>query len=409
MLETSDGSAGRHAVRKARERALLSACLGRSSPETSGLSPHEAIEWKSAWRLEYLEKFVREHAHFTETFTGVWQHTAATKHFSRYKYQRFDLRFLATSYLSTLYADMNVRSRESLGLLTSGGMAAITATLNALSVSQDRRMTLCIASDAFFETQSFLRLFARNVEVRDSLDVRGTPYILFLDSIGRKTHSAMLYGAAYAPHAVVFDTTAYDRRDTRIVDVVGFCRERRIPVFLVRSHTKLDTFGIELGRLGSIVGVGNDSVMRSASDHIALAGQNFEPRNVMPLMNWPEAKELSSQRVKALVRSGQESAAAARRVLGRRVRTFHHDLFFVVDLDAGEATDELAAALAERLDQPEHPVRAASSFGQDFFSIDQMRERGARYPALRVAAGDVPRSVASRFGERLAEEIRRLL
>jgi hypothetical protein len=398
---------GRHEARKARERALLSACLGQPSVDASDPTPSEAIQWKAAWRLQYQEAFVREHAHLTETFTGHRDESAIADQFSDYKYQRFDLRFLATSYLSTLYTDMELATEQSLGLLTSGGMAAVTATLYALSSMQPGKMTLRVAPDAFFETHSFLRLFAANVMVDDGSVAGSKPHVLFLDSIGREPHSAMLFDAVRPPDAVVFDTTAYDRRDARIVAVVAHCYEHRIPTFLVRSHTKLDTFGIELGRLGSIVGIDGEAVMRSASNHVALTGQNFDPRNVLPIMNSPEAKKLSTQRVASLRQAGRASALAARRRLGRRVKSFHHGLFFVVDLDSDDPSDELATDLARRLDQSECPVRAAGSFGLDFFAIDQMRERGAPRPALRVAAGDVPRSAATRFGERLADEILR--
>src|SRR5204863_975408 len=52
---------------------------------------------------------------------------------------------------------------------------------------------------------------------------------------------------------IVFDTTCFSSGSGRILWAMSWARTAAVPIVLLRSHTKLDSLGVEYGRLGSAV------------------------------------------------------------------------------------------------------------------------------------------------------------
>src|SRR5204863_9544694 len=52
---------------------------------------------------------------------------------------------------------------------------------------------------------------------------------------------------------IVFDTTCFSSGSGRILRALSWARTAAVPIVLLRSHTKLDSLGVEYGRLGSAV------------------------------------------------------------------------------------------------------------------------------------------------------------
>jgi hypothetical protein len=79
----------------------------------------------------------------------------------------------------------------------------------------------------------------------------GKSQILLLDSCGpADAFKTALRGASRTLDLHVFDTTCFSSVSGHIRRILRWVRKRGIPVVMVRSHTKLDSLGVEYGRLG---------------------------------------------------------------------------------------------------------------------------------------------------------------
>ena len=82
----------------------------------------------------------------------------------------------------------------------------------------------------------------------------GRPRILLLDSSSIFDRTEAVLRCPFPRlDLVVFDTTCFSSSSGRIGRVLRWARRFRLPVVLIRSHTKLDSLGVEYGRLGSVV------------------------------------------------------------------------------------------------------------------------------------------------------------
>jgi hypothetical protein len=134
-------------------------------------------------------------------------------------------------------------------------MAAISALL--LAVASGEASTLVHLPGCYKETLEFAASYAglRTVSLEQDGGnwAQGDRLILWLDMPPFGRCAGALYSYAQAADLIVFDTTAFSAQSRRIPRFLSWARKARTPVILVRSHTKLDSLGIEYGRLGSAI------------------------------------------------------------------------------------------------------------------------------------------------------------
>jgi hypothetical protein len=94
--------------------------------------------------------------------------------------------------------------------------------------------------------------------------------------------------------------------------VVRWARRHDVPVALYRSHNKLDSFGVEYGRLGSIVLTWRRAaarsmrdVVRETRDAIRLLGVAPIPAHLPPFADDDAYVRASAQRTAALIRNAR--------------------------------------------------------------------------------------------------------
>jgi hypothetical protein len=185
-----------------------------------------------------------------------------------------------------------------------------------------------------------------------------------------------------------------------------------VPIALVRSHAKLDCFGTEYGRLGSVVLIAPPSArsrIGALATRVREAVRLFGAAPVLahfpPFERAPDFQACCVLRTAAIVRSTRRMA----RVIGARcpsagLKTFQHGLYLTIAAGAAASADDVktaAADVATGLAAQSLPARHAGSFGFDFVAIEGgASPDGGR--SLRICGGDIPADLSEEIGRRIA-------
>jgi hypothetical protein len=337
----------------------------------------------------------------------------------RYQYQRADL---------TVTGPFPYRCIERAAgadiegpLYTCSGMAAISALL--LAIANGETSTVVHLPGCYKETielaASYAGLRTIPLEQDDSGNgAQGNRKILWLDVTPFGQSAGHLHRCAQSADLIVFDTTAFSAQSLRIPRFLSWARKARSPVVLVRSHTKLDSLGIEYGRLGSTMFLAFPEVplaklarwRKTASrtrDLIRLLGSAALPAHFCPFIGSPAYWQLSSRRSATMLRNDRLLVRTLMQKLGgAAVRRYAHGMFaalvapsFWSETEAAGEADQLAAALAGR----GLPVRHAGSFGFDFVAVEGFFDTGANQRLLRVAMADLPSPICTRVADEISD------
>lgn len=306
-------------------------------------------------------------------------------------------------------------------IYTCSGMAAISALL--LAIASSGASTLVHLPGCYKETlefaASYVGLRTASLEHDSSNWAQGQRIILWLD-MPRFAESSgdHLYRCTRAADFIVFDTTAFSAQSRRIPRFLSEARKARTPVILVRSHTKLDSLGIEYGRLGSAMFLAFPEVplaklarwRKTASrtrELVRLLGSAALPAHFCPFVGSPAYWQLSSSRHAAMLRNGRFLVRTLMQKLGgAAVRRYAHGMFAALvppscwsETEAAGEAEQLAAALAHG----GLPVRHAGSFGFDFVAAEGFFDTDANQHLLRVAMADLPRPICARVTDGIAD------
>ncbi len=323
----------------------------------------------------------------------------------RYGYQRFDLQVTAPP----VYPALGSPERT---FYTCSGMAAVTAVVIALNRLAQSRIAFWSVTDAYFETQHLVRHYADRLDVRvaarfgDLAAEAGDAFIVVhIDSICARGPDELWDLLTDRVILAIFDTTCYSRGDNRIEDTVRRLESRGIPVVIVRSHLKLDSLGLEAGRLGSIhlrAPEGCGAVPRQVLEAIAhLVPDVVRLFGIAPSIDrFPifadddELLELSVLRAEMIKRN---SAAIAdeleRAVPDIAVRRYHHGMFLTLhrsNWTAAEPVRKIASAIEALCRQVGSHVAHATSFGFDFTVVTDVMDVATDRFCLRLAPSDEP-------------------
>ncbi|MGL9622372.1 hypothetical protein QRQ56_30795 [Bradyrhizobium sp. U531] len=250
-----------------------------------------------------------------------WSHGAKSSGPFRfdYDYQRADLSVQGPSF----YRIAGFKISEL--LYTGSGMAAISAVLLALS-RIFREVSIFTLPGSYGETIEFLNNYGPKLQLHQSQEScadRPRPRVLLLDScVPSATFSAALRENAPAIDLMVFDTTCFAGTSGRIRRALCWAHRRKVPVVMVRSHTKLDSMGAEYGRLGSLAFVAVEAV-REAADFvnemktaIRLFGGAALPAHFPPYVGSEQFGRLTRSRIFATLRNNRLAASVLKTAFG---------------------------------------------------------------------------------------------
>ncbi len=341
---------------------------------------------------------------FTET---AWAHGRRRRsgpfEFS-YDYQRADLDVQGPSFYTL---DPGVGGAV---IYTASGMAAISALLLASAHIFDKADILVLPG-SYSETQEVIEGYARHlrpVTVKGVLgrtgDAAASRRILLLDSSAPADAFAdALRSAIPALDLLIFDTTCFSAGSGRIRQVLRRAREWDVPVVMVRSHTKLDSLGVEYGRLGSAMFIARPDAaapdptplsteMRNA---VRLLGSAAVPAHFPPYMGTPAYRELSRRRMAAVLRNSRRSQRYLASALADFAAQPHLAQGLYLPLAGNSPLDEeaarrIAAAISDDLSREGFAICHAGSFGFDFAATEWFCNRITSQYCVRIAVPDLP-------------------
>jgi len=395
--------------RKHEELTLLNGFLGTPLALRRPVSVVEVIEQKfhvaAALKAEHaLHDWAR-----TET---AWAHRGRLRagpfEFS-YEYQRADLEVRGPSFYRF---DDSAAANEI--IYTSSGMAAISALLLA-SARLMPEADILVLPGSYGETLELIESYTRHLHLvplksspGEIASCPGRPRILLFDScMPAAAFEATLHCARPHLDLVIFDTTCFSSGSGRIRRVLSWARRWRIPIALVRSHTKLDSLGLEYGRLGSAVFVACEKrvatakqerledLARETRNSVRLFGGAALPAHFPPYVGTEAYRALTDRRVAAILRNSRRTARYfASALAGSSAELlFAHGLYVTLApkrmLD-DKQTKRMAADLCGDLTKAGLPLRHAGSFGFDFGAAEWFRDTTRNRYVVRIAVPDLP-------------------
>ncbi|WP_065750641.1 hypothetical protein [Bradyrhizobium paxllaeri] len=395
--------------RKYAELALLNGFLGTPLALRHPISVTEAIEQK----FHIAAALKAEHAlHDWALTETAWAHPGRLRagpfEFS-YDYQRADLEVRGPSFYQF---GNSVAAKQT--IYTSSGMAAISALLLAFARLASEADILVLPG-SYGETLELIENHVRQLRI---VPVKGTPselasragrprILLFDSCMTAAAFEATLRCARPHLDLVIFDTTCFSTGSGRIRRVLSWARRWEIPVVLVRSHTKLDSLGVEYGRLGSAVFVACEKhnaaskqqrledLAREMRNAVRLFGGAALPAHFPPYVGTNAYRVLTDKRVAAILRNGRRTARYFASALAGSSAELHfvHGLYITLApkrmLD-DQQTKQMAADLCGDLRKAGLPLRHAGSFGFDFGAAEWFLDTARNRHVVRIAVPDLP-------------------
>lgn len=402
--------------RKHEELALLRGALGEPTGGAVS-SVAQLVEEKLRLRARMVARFIERHPFLTESNLSGVRTLPLDGALLDYGYQRYDLKVKKKPFASWIYPGIDSPNLCSLGLWAASGMSALFALLLALDRRAAAGHPLYLAPDTYFETvqivENQLRFLRAEMRLPEKLARHG---ILLLDSISRRDPWPQVGARSLASlAAVIVDTTCYDVAAPEIAQAVERCRSEDVPCILVRSHMKIDSLGLEYGRLGSIVVVlprpsdGRRTafvrlIAGRAQDLLVKTGAVFMPHAYFPLASDAIFRRLSQRRNAIMRRNNLRAAASLGETVhehsATRIRDYHHGLFFFLQPLVDDWSSPFAHRLRGLLVAAGLDTRVAPSFAYDFIAITRLRgQQYASAGGLRLSLPDYPEEQIDRLVE----------
>jgi hypothetical protein len=408
-------------ARKRREAALINGCLAASltldAPESAaGLID---MKFKVAAALR-AERSLQSWA-ITETARPEVQRWHSGAYEFSYGYQRADLQVRGPAIYGAIRASRTPLRQET--LYTGSGMSAIAVVVTAM-LRLRRQLEVIAPRGCYGETRELLQSLDGQITIlpfracnRLLSRTPGVTRVLLLDSSVAARFEDYRRSSTAGVDLVIFDTTCFWQGSSRIAVAVDWALRSGIPMVLVRSHAKLDSLGIEYGRLGSVVILSHPqddaqrwmkALFRATEDSVRLYGVAAIPAHFPPFTGTDEYHRESRARTAAIIRNTRRMARELTSRLERRqsVRQFQHGLYFVL-VPGGELQLEdvkgAAAALSGSLGRQGLPVKHAGSFGFDFVAAEWFFDAILRRNVVRVTGADLPRPLIDRIIDAIAD------
>jgi hypothetical protein len=267
---------------------------------------------------------------------------------------------------------------------------------------------VAVSPDAYFELAWITERFFPELTLTSCSDAFSSDAeVLWLDTISSAWPS--LPAERGSTQLVVVDTTCVEPTSDHVARWLEAGERLDVPLVLVRSHVKLDCFGLELSRLGSAIVVApgdDDARITTLAQHlreaVSLFGTTFTIASLYPWLGDPEFARLTRARTEGIRDSTARLAAAlADSPTGYAVLPRAHGLAVLLRLARhGESVDtplgtsstppsSLARRIADSCVERGLPAVAAGSFGLDQIAVTDFTDLRDGRHYIRLCGADV--------------------
>jgi len=407
-----------------RRRDATSAFLGEfvAVPESSPLAELSSLgHWTEQVRNQTYFSALTRVGSIAETSLSGQSHHKLGADSVQFSYQRHDLRLQQRNWLRFLYFTSSVETTAD-GLLFSCGMSALAA---ALAVIHKRGFhSMQFSSEPYFESWLLTQRFFPQITLEQTqAEFSNTSDVVVLDTASAvwpvfpKKRGAL--------QLIVIDTSCVAPDSPLVERWICSARRLDVPLLLVRSHVKLDAFGIEPGRLGSVLVVAKSEL--ATTEYMAELrqarsgfGSTFSALSLYPWLGSPDFAELTNSRVTQIRRTTSALAhdlstrIEARDSIG--IRPTEHRIFLLVETGLLHETPAvgsqqggsptLSESIATRAQNEGLLVCHAPSFGLDVVTVTDFVNIHDNRHYLRVSGADLPAWMVPTLADVILVEIR---
>ena len=316
---------------------------------------------------------VKKYVDFSESFNGkICELKLSNKNTIIYSYQRHDLQVNCDSWLKFLY---NINERNSSGTFFSCCMASISTLIMVLK-------NFCknaVFSDLpYFETFDFCEKYGINCTEYKNFNIKNKTDFLWLCSASPNFMS--LNYELVKTNIIVLDTSCLSPIDKYIDDLYNYCKKTNKTLILVRSHMKIDCFGLEINRLGSLVIFNDKNNILSNCEELRIAlGNNTTLNNIYPWLGNNNFFQLIGENVlktQNIMKDVKKYLQKNLDIYKYEVCPFDHNLYCTIKIKHKvDNLDELNKNTSLYAQKFGLPVVTASSFFIEKIGIDNFVRR----------------------------------
>ena len=259
----------------------------------------EGVALASKTKKHVKETIVKKYINFSESSNGK---IIKIKHKCgeiSYSYQRENLEFHTKDWLKFLY-NIEQKGTISQGTFFSSAIASISTLISILVRNNYKNF---VFSDVpYFESYDFLINYFNSASVSEVKkfekieDIHAD--VLWIDSASPNFLSVNYKNID--SKIIVCDTSCLNCSCDYIRELVEFACNKNKTLFLARSHMKLDCFGLEINRLGSIVCVNDrDDIFNKVRTLKYFLGNNTSLSNIYPWLGYEDFFKFTTEDIKA--------------------------------------------------------------------------------------------------------------
>lgn len=326
----------------------------------------------SKFKKDVTLGIVKKYIDFSESFNGkICKIDFNEDENITYSYQRHDLQVNCKNWLKFLY---NIDENSSNGAFFSCCMAVISTLLLVL-----RKYKSAVFSNLpYFEAFDLAEKVIDKVEEYKNFNINKNVDFLWLCSAS--PDFSLVDYKNIKTDIIVFDTSCLSPTDTYIKDLYLYCKENNKTLILVRSHMKIDCFGLEINRLGSLVIYNdNQNIVEKCKEFRVFLGNNTILNNIYPWLGNNEFFNITQKNVLKV----QKTMEDVKKYLAKNLKSekyevcpFDHNIYCTIKLKQKvDNLDKLNEDITSYCQKFNLPIVTASSFFLEKVGLDNFVRR----------------------------------